>query len=488
MITITVALQENDKIQTLENCCASLLYSLRKHAPQWEDLMHSFSTQSPAYPQAKAAGKERWFCNVLSTAVEQHLAQHGLNVGGELSCSFTGPLPPYSEVRLRMKDVKLRDVTFKTAWHSSNETVATIPMLQIPARKSYTFELTDLCFTVADFGFACDTPEFSVEGRGRVEASGGSMALTIGLDFSEEENALVVTDMKVSGISAKTMRIATTDEPSGILERILFHGSLHMMSAFPSIVFRALGSRLDEAVTSQLMSAVHEANGWLRHMWPLLNAADDHADEGEGEGEGARASGVSQASGFVHVAEQTLAHAVAAAQQQQQQQSALLRSSLSPLKSVPPPPPTAPKRSLHVAGFDELAGSSAARGVAHLSSTCLPSAADIASMDAASMDAAVAAAAASVQETERVSEPGETARDVWEAQVVAEAEAATGGSAGGSPSNEGSDGEPPLKRRCLRDSLGQPGALERWKGEVRRVLGALMHRERAGLGGGSTHP
>ena len=82
-------------------------------------------------PQARAAGKERWFCNVLSSAVESHLAQHGLNVGGELSCTFTGPLPPYSEVRLRMNDVSLRNISFKTAWHSSDEIVATIPMLQV---------------------------------------------------------------------------------------------------------------------------------------------------------------------------------------------------------------------------------------------------------------------------------------------------------------------------------------------------------------------
>ena len=88
-------------LQTLEDVCASLLASLRKHAPGWEELMDQCFGAGPANPalsQAKVAGKEAWFYNVLASAIENYLYKHGLPVAGELTCSFTGPLPPYSEV------------------------------------------------------------------------------------------------------------------------------------------------------------------------------------------------------------------------------------------------------------------------------------------------------------------------------------------------------------------------------------------------------
>ena len=38
-----------------------------------------------------------------------------------------------------------------------------------------------------------------------------------------------MTDISVQGISATSMNITTSNEPAGVLERVLYHGSLHML-------------------------------------------------------------------------------------------------------------------------------------------------------------------------------------------------------------------------------------------------------------------
>ena len=49
----------------------------------------------------------------------------------------------------QMLDFNLKEVNFKSAWQSSEAIVGRIPILQIPARQSLKFELTDLSFTVS---------------------------------------------------------------------------------------------------------------------------------------------------------------------------------------------------------------------------------------------------------------------------------------------------------------------------------------------------
>ena len=59
------------------------------------------------------------------------------------------PHPAAAQVKLRMLDFNLKEVNFKSAWQSSEAIVGRIPILQIPARQSLKFELTDLSFTVS---------------------------------------------------------------------------------------------------------------------------------------------------------------------------------------------------------------------------------------------------------------------------------------------------------------------------------------------------
>jgi len=428
-----------DKLQVLENFCSALLTSLRKHAPLWEELMARFgSTMRLAFPQSRVAAgrdsnkdreKERWFCNVLTSTVEEYVGRHGIVVGGEICCTFNGPLPPYSEVTLKLSDVAFKEVSFKTTLTFSDEQVGSIPFLQIPARRTLSFQLSDLAFTVPNFHFACNTPEYACDGRGRIDASGGSMMLSLELAASPD-GAVTIADCRVSSISARAMRIETSAEPAGSFEKVLFHGSLHVLSAFPSIIFRAFGSKLDDAVTSSLRGGIAEVNGWLGHLWPLLSEVDDSVPDAQPD---VKIDTEAEGGAGVAAAPTQLPHTEATAGGEGAREG-------------PAEGRKTAKRSYDEAELGACRSEAGPTEASH---------------------AAAAAASASAQPAPYLFDScgASAGAALVRAHVESSREAAAA-----------TDGK---RARSFRDELEQPGALDRWKTEVRRILESLAPRMRA---------